>query len=400
MRAFRPGRGRLCRPDCPGLVCRLLFACLALVAVLPVICADDTRLAPTEVTLKYFEGERPIAYFTVQFTPVDKPFLKEPPLSSPKVHRARLHAPAKPDSGLAMLWAMDESRLYVDLNSNGDLTDDTNGVFSAQQSSRYHARFESVRLPLGSGASRHECLVEISLYAFQQLVCNVSVRSFYQGQISLAGRDWQVGIIESLSGDERHLLLRPASDRERGFFVSSGGQETVPMPQSLFFNGQLYDLSSEEQFEGAQRQLRLTLRPKTVPLGEVRLLGGHIRRLQLQGDSLAVLVDQPESTLRVPTGSYQRRGVVLEANGVRAVPQHDSVPGQMRVEASQALELKLGGPLTNVVDITRNADRLQLDYRLVGGDGENYRLLGDRSPPGFRILREGKEVAAGSFEFG
>jgi len=377
------------------------FLCILAWLANSVSCLGQTEtVTPVEIALKYSEAQEPIGLAPVASSlPTTQPFTKEPPGGPSKVRgRFDFHGADIPD--LPWLWAGQEKKLYLDLNRNGDLTDDTNGVFVSSERTPSYAVLKSVPLPLHSEFGHYSCLVDIHLYNFRQVQCTMWLRSFYEGRVTLGGTEWQVGVVETHSPEGRQLLLRPWSRRGQPFSLHSGSRETLPLLHSLFFQGQLYDLTCQEQFDSQARSLRLALTPKTVPLGEVHVSGAHLGRLTFRGGQVIAVIDRPGQSFRMPTGSYSRLGVVLEAEDSRAYANVNSAAADIRVEASQATTLDVGGPLTNLVVVSRDATHLQLNYTLEGRGGETYTLIGPRKSPEFRILREGKQVAAGQFEFG
>jgi hypothetical protein len=123
------------------------------------------------------------------------------------------------------------------------------------------------------------------------------------------------------------------------------------------------------------------------------------------------LVFAPVGTNRSWTAVYADPGAVVQAPLGRYLPSVQVSKGsreavldsneEVTVARGGVSVLRAGGPLTNSVSDTRRGAVLRLSYQLLGEGGE-YRLVRtkERTPPTFKIFREGKQLASGQFEFG
>ena len=153
-------------------------------------------------------------------------------------------------------------KLYLDLNRNRDLTDDSAGVFSARETQRvYYQTFTNVHLLFNTASGESPVLAEVNFYDYgSRPSCSLAVRSLWQGKVTLQGRDWQVGIVpnnlnQSGSLENGRLLLRLWEKRNQPFNTYDGSLATIPFSRNLFVDGHAY-------------QLNLTVRPQD---GETRL---------------------------------------------------------------------------------------------------------------------------------
>jgi hypothetical protein len=340
-------------------------------------------------------------------------FKKEPALGGRKVVRGTMNFGPGGDQSLPFIWDLSKGRLYLDLNRNQDLTDDAGGVFSCTepaQSSNYYQTFTNVHLSFKTRTGSHPMLVDLNLYDYNQAYGNVAVRSYWAGKVSLQGREWQLGLVETPSSapgvaEKCSLLLRPWKERDRALEVQDGSLAAFPFCRSLFFNGQAYHLDCAYVQEGGAPKYRIDLEPRQPELGELKLTGQFIQRLVVTGSKYTVVLDQPEPVVKVPVGSYRGCQVQLGKGGVEAYREADRSRGSgnekgITIATGKPALLAVGGPLTNTVAANRRGRVLNLSYELVGMGGENYQLLGARRQPEFVAYRAGKKIASGKFEFG
>ncbi len=356
-------------------------------------------------------------------------FKHEPAAAAGKVFRGTLNFGDNPSNAIAFLWQRDAGKLYLDLNRNQDLTDDPAGVFSAQGTAPpgYQNRtFADVHLILTTSWGPCPVLANLVFWDYgADSGCSVALRSFWQGKLTLAGQDWQVGMLPTIwsknghrdiSIENGHLLLRRWEKRDQAFNAFNGSLDTVPFWQKLFFDGHAYQLNWVAEPQSSNEpgpNLGLAKRPalqaslqfveQSVPLGEMKITGKYIQRLTLSGNSgnpWFAILDQPAGTVRVPTGSYTQPGIQLEQNGVQAYGLARQV--SVLVNGQTPATLEVGGPLTNSVAVTRHRSDLRLDYQLLGAGGQAYQLasVNRQNPPEFAIYHGGKKLATGSFEFG
>ena len=398
------------------------FVCLALPAALPK--ADDTSLPSANpvqtVFLTYKESPQSVVNWPVMFKPQAKPFRKEPAIGSRKVFRSNLQFGDKAQSALALLWDPAQGKLYLDLNRNQDLTDDPDGVISCPVHvySTAFQQFTNIHLELPGAAGSRPALLDLSLYGYGgSLNGSAACRSFWEGKVSLQGRDWQVGFVEeSLAGldlpENGQLVLRPWSDRAAPLDVQDGSLEGFKFSRNLFFDGQAYRLDCSFAPQGKTPRYKLTIEERAADLGSIRLTGKFINRLVLAGNGSApgnsrytVVLDQPESSVKVPLGAYSDCQASLKAGEVEACLDSQrygfgSRSCSLTVAAASPATVAVGGPLTNSVELTRHGSTLAMNYRLRGAGGDAYHLLGTRKEPRFAIDQAGKQLASGKFEFG
>jgi len=343
---------------------------------------------------------------TVDTRPIE--FQREPEWGGGQVLRGRLQFAGDTTNAVPFAWERSGEKLHLDLNRNLDLTDDAAGVFVSGTRGFYQT-FTNVHWPWQTASGALDVVLDLSLYNFSSRQwANAAVRSFWQGKVTLGGREWQAGVIEDRAGlrlDGGHLLLRPWERRAEAFNVQGGSSEAFALPKRLFLGGQTYAVTTRWGSAAGAQPLELEFQEQPTPVGDLELTGEHLKRVLLVGTECTVVLDQPEPVVRVPVGTYGRQvGVWLEQGGKAAYRErpHGAASSTIAVTATNAARLTVGGPLTNRVSVTQRHQTLVLSYRLVGADGADYELAElDRSkPPSFAIYQGEKQVAAGNFEYG
>jgi hypothetical protein len=361
-------------------------------------------------SLEYQETDYTVANWYVSATLQTIPFKKEPVAAAGKIVRGVLNFGADSSNSIPFVWQRDAGKLYLDLNRNQDLTDDPEGVFSARafRPTSYQT-FTNVHLLFNTASGRCRVLTDINFRDYgSRPNCDLAVRSFWQGKLTLQGRDWQVGIVQngfdrSGSLENGRLLLRPWERRNESFSAYNDSPATVPFSRKIFIDGHAYQLDLAARPPDGEARPALQFTEQSVPLGELKITGKFIQRLVLPGGSHLVVLDQPAASVKVPTGSYNQCDILLEQNGAKAFNNSSQSPGRrISVDDKTPAVLNAGGPLTNSVIASRHGQDLRLDYRLVGAGGETYQLANqNRSrPPEFAIYKGDKKIASGKFEFG
>jgi hypothetical protein len=424
----RPGRGK---PDMKSLSfsgwgsgqtaasCGLVaLLWLGLTLALPAAPEPAAASGPTHsVTLQYHEQAGiSVAGAGLSFAVQSAPFNKEPTFAKRSVVRGVLKFGNSADQFVGLVWDYTEHKLYLDLNRNRDLTDDGVRVSEHRNDggNYYYQTFTNLLFSFKTPMGEHRVLADLHLYNYgHEPSASASVRSFWEGKISLDGQEWQIGLVETSvflnrpgSADGGYLLLRPWEQRQRPVQMEDGALEGVHFCRHLFFGRQSYQVGCTYIQEAGAPAYRLELKEQPAALGELKLTGKFIQRLVLtagrQGETSAVVLDTPGPVERVPVGNYEAK-VYLRQGKAEAHPsssrQFPDTP-RVVVSATRPEVLAMGGPLTNTVSVTPHGRDLYLSYSLVGAGGTTYQLGGPRVRPGFAVYQAGKKVSSGQFEFG
>jgi len=372
--------------------------------------------APTTNPAVYLDY-RELGYSAATFglTPAFQaaPFKKEPDLGGRSVTRGVFKFGNSSEQFVPFILDAAQARLYLDLNRNQDLTDDPNGVFTSAEkpANAYYHSYRKIPLTFKTPEGMQKALVDIGIYSYgNPVTVQVECRYCWEGKVVFQGRDYQLALVDQLSGklgspEGGFLALRPWADRDQPLSVQSGSLEGFPFTRDLFFAGQSYRLDwSLLQQDGGLRY-RVSVNPRAAELGDLKLTGQHIHRLLLTRDgnpSLTVVLDSPNPLEQVPRGVYHY-DLTLKAGAAEAHPVKAWGPAanpRVSVAGTNAAILAAGGPLTNTVTANRNGKNLALNYRLVGADGQAYELQGQRKEPQWAVLRAGKQIDSGQFQFG
>jgi hypothetical protein len=385
------------------------------------------------------------------------PFPKEPAAASGHVVRGVLKFGDNPSNAIPFVWQTGAKKLFLDLNRNQDLTDDADGVFSGcltgpRFPTLNHQVFTNIHIAFPATSAGAPMLVDFDFFQYGESgrpLANAMAHSLWQGKVTVTGHDWQVGLVQNLSGqpgsfERGQLLLRPWEERDKPFTASSEKPEdTLAIPwdgknqmarasdafafsPGVFFEGYAWQLDWSAEPRGREEKLPLRLTEQQTALGELQITGSFIHRLVLTGEPYVVVLTRPPASVKIPTGRYQPYRIWLKqgeaeayfnfglpqtgkANVVQAetgaqLPVVSPPPPEQAVvvDEQRPAVLAVGGPLTNCVSATHRGRNLLLSYRLIGAGGGEYRLAGggDGKSPQFTVGRSGKQIGSGQFEFG
>jgi hypothetical protein len=296
--------------------------------------------------------------------------------------------------------------LYLDLNRNHDFTDDPKGIFSsASRDGRQTFTNIQMVLPIGAGDRRVRLQLELSERRATTVTADAGLCSYWQAPVSLNGKEWQFGLVESVLGQQapvspQYVLLRPWAERQRLFHVNSSTPEGFAYTKRLFFGQRAYELECSYEPGGEAPRYKVTFAEQAPRLGELKVTGADLHRIILTTQpAMTVVLDQPQGAVQLPVGSYSMSAIWLrkgdtEVGSFRA--------GRLDIDDQHPASLVAGGPLTNSVGVSSQRDTLQLGYRLVGADGRAYQFpRPDRDhPPEFAVFQGTNRLAADKFRFG
>lgn len=385
-----------------------------------------------------------LQYREVDFAPLcweinvarSAPFTREPAFVGPQIFRGQFVLDKDTNQFLPFAWDIQERRLYLDLNHNGDLTDDPAGVLTA--SGRDLQLFRGIRLRFGSEDGTYHVLLDAHVFE-QSGTARVFlyVRSLWEGAVELYGKKWYLAVIDrpdgrigptaSLKEIGDRMILRPWTDREGPFlwwhatlqhvhelshvklvdfpFRYAGNAEVFDAfnaPASLFLQGQAYRV--EYHVERGE-DLAVAFRAFQPPRGKLRLDGEYIRRVVLDGGAagFTAVLDSPPTEVEVPAGVYPRQIVLLEREGFTNVASGLG-NNPLAVTETNLATLTAGGPLQNAVVISPEPSRgmVSLDYQLTNAAGISFRLAfqDEEAPPRLEIRQGDSQIAQGRFHFG
>lgn len=373
-------------------------------------CAAVTESASnlvTTISLSLQDVDSGVLNWAVSVSPQTTPFQKEPAAAG-RIHRGSLSFGGSQKNPMPFLWLRSTGKLFLDLNGNGDLTDDAAGSFSTIEPTpdRYQT-FQGIRIPVVTASGVLTQLLDLHLYDYSdQLNASAAVRTFWQGHVILDGADLQMGVVQMPAYEHPgYLVVRPWERRDKPLSVQQDGAlEALSFAKRVYVGGRMYQCEFIGPSPG-NVAARLQLTRQDATLGELQLAGKFIHRLVLQGSDKLVILDRPEPTVQVPVGSYSEIKIWLQEGGVAAYRDFQRIPSirnNLLITTNQPAALAAGGPLTNSIAVTRRGGNLLLNYQLLGLGGEAYQLAArDYSkPPEFTVFSGEKQIATGKFEFG
>ena len=380
----------------------------------------DAPPPPLAVSLEYRDSGSVVQKVTVRSRIQTTPFAKEPAFSQPsRVYRGWMQL--YPDTNsVAFAWERSTGKLHLDLNRNGDLTDDTNGTLTNRGPAQVPGsirNFPKIHLPMAASPSPGELVFDLEVWDYgARPQLNASVRSMFQGRLTLDGQDWQVGLLlnpfedapsQSGAQSRQRLLFRPWESRHREVTSYPDSLDALTFPRKLFVGGHAFDAQRVAVAGDPAGAMKIEFTEQHPALGELRVTGQFVERMILEaaGDGFTLVLDKPGDTVKVPIGKYGTPRFKLGSGGTEAHLE-TFYGGPTRpdvvVEAGKPAIVVAGGPLTNSVAISRRGYSLSFTHRLIGEGGKTYQLaVVDRSkPPEFAVFQGDKKVASGKFEFG
>jgi hypothetical protein len=330
--------------------------------------------------------------FNYDFANVLPPFTNEPAVTGKKI--ARLLIPTVPPT--PVLRNFTDHELYLKADHNPD--------FSAGSSVTYKSRWDGHVLFEGLAVSTEQDSLVIPytlrLYTYNT-VCTgwFEVESGWTGQFDLDGAAWTLEIVDNLDGriDDHDLLsLSIQKGTEKMLFVND-----CPVPRTLFFAGHLFRLDFAFKSLPPEVVLEATLTEIRPALGQLDIQADGCSHLRLRDDQQVVLLNRPAGRISLPVGTYQVDNFLLSSGAdKRPAPRFVSCAGRVSILLGQTTPLRLGAPLTNGVEVSRERNLLHLKHRLTGVGGERYECREFLHGPSFTIHRGPLKIAGGTFPFG
>jgi hypothetical protein len=423
-----------------------LLVLLVLVSIFagegPIAAESGPSPAPLVAHLQYREVDYAPLAWEVKVERVAH-FTREPVYSGPGVFKGVQRLGSDTNAFVPFAWDERQRKLYVDLNRNGDLVDDSAGIFTAADGGLQLFRGIPLQFPSKQGPYQ----VKVDAHVFGQggsggeVRVFLYVRSLWDGAIELNGKKWYVAIIDRPDGRigpalgikefSDRMVLRSWEQRDKPClwwhaslahmhdlshvklvtfpYRYAGNAEVFDafnLPANLFFEGQAYRLNYQVERTGAQAGMALSFLPFQTPLGKIHLGGDFIRRVVLDGigspEGMTAVLDTPAAEIQVPMGVYARQLVLLERAGGTNVAVGLGT-NALAVLTTDAARLDAGGPLRNTVEAgSVSGDIVSLQYCLASAGDVRFYLAqhSEKDPPQLTIRQGGAVVGHGRFEFG
>ena len=341
-----------------------------------------------------------------------KPFEKEPDFGEHKILRGQLATwNLDTEKDLDFIWDVTAGSLYVDLNGDGDLTNDPNGVLETHSDTggRYQFHnFPEFSMSVESQEGVHHYRINATGQDYPSFhYVTFAIRSGYGGTVALYGQNWKFEIVDRLraqvdTGDT--LSVRPTG--QSGEAPLQNYISELPAPQRLFLDEHCYDMSFEfRKSESQTPALWCTLTERDVPLAKLRVEGQNINQLVLNNGEMLVLPCLGDEEKTVPVGDFVCQGLSLKVDEERTASPRMLSDIIISISADGENVLRAGGPLNQSVHIERVGKTLRFNYEIIGAGGEKYDIqqinnYDYNKKPSVAIYKGDLQVGSGSFEYG
>lgn len=328
-------------------------------------------------------------------------FKKEPGYADNDVVRSVLYVAPGQKEFVGFACDSEGSTLYLDLNRNLDLTDDTEGIVRSNSEGWGHS-FEGVVIPVEQEGGLRELVVDLTIYGDQW--GRYEVKSSWESPAVLLGDQvFRVAVVDNGDGviDAEDTLYLETPEESKAEDAPEISME-LKAPASLVFNGVPYDLAYALSPDG--KILTLSVEPSATLLVEVELKGKGVERMVMQNEAMAAVVFGPSTTIRIPPGDYYGEVWVRTGEGKKS-SLWNAGNVSLSVQGGQGRESWLvGGPIVSRLTCSSPGNRLKFDQATVGVGGEKYSPdSGSGESIGrakLRIKQAGEVIHVGEFEYG
>jgi hypothetical protein len=339
-----------------------------------------------------------------------EPFAKEPDFGTREILRGQLNfGSSEKTEKMGFAWDKSEGKLYVDLNRDGNLTNDPNGILESERNQKdNYQTFPAFPFSFSTEMGVYRYRLRSSMYSYSggYKRAEFYLDSGYTGKTELYGRQWTIDVDDKLAGiiqQGSRLSVLSADDDNS----ASNSMSSLPLPKNIFMDGRCYEIGFKfKKSEQPSPSLWCTLREKTVPMGKLRIESKWVHTLVFGDDEILILPDPVEGMTIVPAGNFTVKQCTLNHDkGKPAIAPTRLNEIIVAVPATGESVLRIGGPLNHQVKIQRTGRTLKLDYKLVGMGGETYdaRAIGgydNSKKPSVAVYKGDLQMAAGNFEFG
>ena len=167
------------------------------------------------------------------------PLDKEPDFGSRRVVRGRLPGLGCGKSGMEFAWVKSKRALYLDLDRDRDLSDETGLCAEGEDPDWQPFRNISVAVPSCAVTVPHRIDLTFSNLG-QGQQAELSFRSGWNGDIELGGQVWQVAVVDNLDGKIDGQDVLSLTPKSTGTHSPIALRPDMPVPQELFLDGRNY----------------------------------------------------------------------------------------------------------------------------------------------------------------
>ncbi|MBN2513105.1 MAG: hypothetical protein JXB18_09225 [Sedimentisphaerales bacterium] len=334
----------------------------------------------------------------------NEPFVKEPQSSGGRVYRGQVWLGEKEPSGF--IWLKQDKKFYIDLNQDGDLTNDPNGILDEKTregypSSEYEFEPFTIQCQTEFGTLRYVVDLRVSNYNESYFYPYFTLRSGFKGTMSLNGRNWAFSAADMPGASEAQRFLCCLADSKEQSY-----RTRWTVPEMIFVSGANYTIKLQWAQKDGTPLLQAVLADKAVAMGQMEIPGKEIRSLSLQSANTILFPEISETPVAVPAGQYRCRELSLKGKeDFRMITPQRMDHLVCTVPENGTGQFKAGAPLNHTVDVVRSGNTLKFSYKLAGIGGEEYdarQVAGydDSKKPKVEIYKGDMLLASGDFEFG
>lgn len=335
---------------------------------------------------------------------VREPFSKEPDLAGQTAFRGKVWLEEAEPTGL--LWLKQSGKLFLDLNRDGDLTNDPDGVLNkttrdgGPDSEHWFNSF-TIQHQSEVGTLSYVIDARISNYNDNYFYPYFSLRSGYMGQFEQNERKWEFSVADLPDHpDDRRFECCLALPKQRGY------PSFWNVPESVFFGGQNYAMKLQWTQKDDKPLLQAIFTEAAVPMGLLEIPGKEIQALSLKGVNTIVFPDISDRPVPVPAGQYRCRELHLNGKDQyrRVIPQRVDLL-TCDVPENGVAQFKAGAPLNHTAEVNRSGAVLEFTYKLVGIGGEEYDVrqttgYDNANKPRINVYKGDTLLASCDLEFG
>lgn len=363
---------------------------LLLLAVEPVWCESATTGSARVVSMA-LRADSESSWRDTMIGPEEPTLRAEPPYKGSKVKRGILKLTDSPETWMAFAWDRSANRVYLDMNRDLDLTNDTTGVLRVTANGSRPASFNA-EVPMTTAPG--EMLYRIAAELDFGPACWLCVRGEWTGTLNAGGRDWLVGLQPrrlSATSETRVSLRLAGSDAAQGHVTSY-----MSLPSTCTLNSETFLVEKRNEGTTSDSPV-LVFTPVSLPTGELRFSSPGISELHLRGiGGQLVILATTETIHRVPADEYQLGGLTMEPFGG---PRNMGRSPAIVIAVGGSTTLPFGPPIRPMPVVNASGAYIDLSCRLVGAGGEEYG--GSRqNPPKYGIFLGDRLLKSGVFEYG
>jgi hypothetical protein len=326
------------------------------------------------------------------------------------------------------------NRLYVDLDGDGDLTDEegVDAIASQTPNASYAiCSYDVLDITIEADGVEYDYAVRPYVYAqnqpgFVMAYARFSACAYREGEIELDGETHSVVLVDynsnGLFNDKMELSAsRRITQGDRLYIDPSASDSANVVSRGPVPGNGMYQVGPLVDLEGTLCDLTIAASGATLDLVTSERGIGYITNATdnfqavVYGELGVLNVTSEDGRAALPEGEWNILSYTLDATGweeTEGTPQRTSASASsptdakpVTIVADEDAEMTFGAPFRTVVDARPSGDTVSLGLSILGAAGERCTSLtvnGTRPPaPKFTITNEqGEVVDTGDFEYG